>query len=68
MFVGSRHNRFFAGKGGNGRSVHGVEKYIPKGGPSGGNGGKGAAMSIFISGRAKFILWIGSQSPHIKSR
>ncbi len=44
MFVDQVKLKLFAGKGGNGVVAWRREKYIPKGGPSGGNGGKGASI------------------------
>lgn len=41
MFVDEARIRVNAGKGGNGAVSFRREKYIPKGGPDGGNGGKG---------------------------
>lgn len=48
MFIDRIRVRCRAGKGGNGIVAWRREKYIPKGGPAGGNGGKGG--SIFITG------------------
>lgn len=46
MFIDRIQLKCFAGKGGNGVIAWRREKYIPKGGPSGGDGGHGA--SIFL--------------------
>jgi GTP-binding protein len=46
MFVDSTELTLSAGKGGNGVIAWRREKYIPKGGPTGGNGGRGG--SIFL--------------------
>lgn len=46
MFVDSVTLSLAAGKGGNGVVAWRREKYIPKGGPSGGNGGKGGSIII----------------------
>ncbi|MGD2169898.1 MAG: GTPase ObgE [Chlamydiota bacterium] len=46
MFVDKVQLRLIAGKGGNGVVAWRREKYIPKGGPSGGDGGKGASIII----------------------
>lgn len=48
MFVDRAFIQLAAGKGGNGVVAWRREKYIPKGGPSGGNGGKGGDV-IFIA-------------------
>ena len=46
MFVDSVKVTLRAGKGGNGVVAWRREKYIPKGGPSGGDGGKGGAIHL----------------------
>jgi GTP-binding protein len=44
MFIDTVRLTLSAGKGGNGVVAWRREKYIPKGGPSGGNGGKGGSI------------------------
>lgn len=46
-----------AGKGGNGRVAWRREKYIPKGGPSGGNGGKGASVILEADDQVYSLEW-----------
>ncbi|MDX8430706.1 MAG: GTPase ObgE [Candidatus Algichlamydia australiensis] len=46
MFTDRIKLKLKAGKGGNGAVAWRREKYIPKGGPSGGNGGKGGSIII----------------------
>jgi len=46
MFTDYIRLKLIAGKGGNGTIAWRREKYIPKGGPYGGNGGRGASISI----------------------
>lgn len=46
MFVDSVKVTLRAGKGGNGVVAWRREKYIPKGGPSGGDGGKGGSIQL----------------------
>jgi GTP-binding protein len=46
MFVDSVRITLRAGKGGNGVVAWRREKFIPKGGPSGGNGGKGGSIYL----------------------
>lgn len=46
MFIDSVKISLRAGKGGNGAVAWRREKYIPKGGPSGGNGGKGGSILL----------------------
>jgi len=53
MFTDQVTINFFGGKGGNGIVAWRREKYIPKGGPTGGNGGKGG--SIYIEADRQFL-------------
>ena len=46
MFIDRVKVQCIAGKGGNGVVAWRKEKYIPKGGPAGGNGGKGASIYL----------------------
>ena len=46
MFIDSTTLTLSAGKGGNGVIAWRREKFIPKGGPTGGNGGRGGSISI----------------------
>ncbi|PJC36518.1 GTPase ObgE [Candidatus Peregrinibacteria bacterium CG_4_9_14_0_2_um_filter_53_11] len=48
MFCDEAHVHFVAGQGGSGSISYRREKYIPKGGPDGGNGGQGG--SIYLIG------------------
>ncbi len=49
MFIDSLTLTLAAGKGGNGVVAWRREKYIPKGGPAGGNGGKGGSIVLRAS-------------------
>ncbi|MCH9614760.1 MAG: GTPase Obg [Chlamydiia bacterium] len=46
MFTDTVRVKFFAGRGGNGVVAWRREKYIPKGGPCGGNGGPGGSIIL----------------------
>lgn len=46
MFIDQIKLKLIAGKGGNGIVAWTREKFIPKGGPSGGNGGKGGSIIL----------------------
>src|SRR5437763_522781 len=48
MFVDSVIVTLRAGKGGNGVVSWRREKYIPKGGPAGGDGGKGGSIRLIV--------------------
>ncbi len=48
MFVDQAHIQVSAGKGGNGKIAFRREKHTPKGGPDGGNGGKGGDI-VFVT-------------------
>ena len=46
MFVDRVQIQLFAGKGGDGCSSMRREKYVPRGGPDGGDGGHGASIIL----------------------
>jgi len=46
MFIDKVELQLFAGKGGNGVIAWRREKYIPKGGPAGGDGGNGGSITL----------------------
>lgn len=49
MFVDTVHLKLSAGRGGNGVIAWRREKYIPKGGPAGGDGGKGGSIIFEVN-------------------
>lgn len=57
MFVDRVTVQFSAGKGGNGVVAWRREKYIPKGGPAGGNGGKGGSIILEASSQLSSLDW-----------
>lgn len=57
MFVDRVTLDLFAGKGGNGVVAWRREKYIPKGGPSGGNGGKGGSVILEADAQVFSLEW-----------
>lgn len=57
MFVDRVNLDLFAGKGGNGVVAWRREKFIPKGGPSGGNGGKGGSVILQADAQAFSLEW-----------
>lgn len=65
MFTDTVQFKAIAGKGGNGAVAFRREKYIPKGGPSGGNGGRGGSINIKAS-RDIFALDALRTTRHIK--
>ncbi|MCG2725095.1 MAG: GTPase ObgE [Elusimicrobia bacterium] len=56
-----------AGTGGNGCTSFRREKFIPYGGPNGGNGGKGGDIYIKTSANVNTLLEL-SRNPHIKAK
>jgi GTP-binding protein len=56
MFVDSAVVTFIAGKGGNGCVSFRREKFIPKGGPNGGDGGNGAGIILTSSKNCSSLL------------
>jgi GTP-binding protein len=57
MFVDKVIVQFSAGKGGNGVVAWRREKHIPKGGPAGGNGGKGGSIILEADTQISSLDW-----------
>lgn len=57
MFIDRVIVQFTAGKGGNGVVAWRREKYIPKGGPAGGNGGRGGSIVLEVSSQLSSLDW-----------
>ncbi|MGA8165128.1 MAG: GTPase ObgE [Waddliaceae bacterium] len=57
MFTDRVTIRLAAGKGGNGIVSWRREKYIPKGGPTGGNGGKGGSVILQADAQLSCLEW-----------
>jgi len=57
MFTDRIKIELVAGKGGNGIVAWRREKYIPKGGPCGGNGGRGASITIEADSQIFSLDW-----------
>jgi len=57
----------FAGKGGDGLASFRREKYAPKGGPDGGNGGDGGSVVLVAAGDISSLLSIG-RKPFYRAR
>src|ERR1700744_597357 len=57
MFIDRVTVQLTAGKGGNGVVAWRREKYIPKGGPCGGNGGKGGSIILEADTQVFSLEW-----------
>lgn len=57
MFTDRVVIELFAGKGGDGVIAWRREKYIPKGGPSGGNGGRGGSIILVCDQKVPSLDW-----------
>lgn len=57
MFIDRATLTVFAGRGGNGVVAWRREKYIPKGGPCGGNGGKGGSIILQADSQISSLDW-----------
>jgi len=56
MFIDQARIRVIAGSGGNGCVAFRREKFVPRGGPSGGDGGRGGDVSIECTDRVNTLL------------
>lgn len=66
MFVDRIVLNLIAGKGGNGIVAWRREKYIPKGGPCGGNGGKGGSVVLQADTQVYSLEWFRNRH-HLKA-
>ncbi len=57
MFIDRVRVEIHAGSGGNGVVAWRREKYIPKGGPSGGDGGKGGSVILYVDPNTYALDW-----------
>ena len=56
-----------AGRGGNGSASFRSEPFTPRGGPDGGNGGRGGDVVLRVSGRVRDLAWLADH-PHQTAR
>lgn len=66
MFTDRVKLKLSAGKGGNGVVAWRREKYIPKGGPCGGNGGRGGSITLVADPQVFSLEWFRHRK-HIKA-
>ena len=66
MFVDEARVKIMAGRGGDGMVAFRREKYVPRGGPSGGDGGKGGDV-IFRATRDATTLAVFRHRRHVKA-
>lgn len=67
MFIDEIKVEVFAGNGGNGLASYRREKYVPLGGPSGGNGGHGGDI-IFVGAEGETNLYDLRYRRHIRAK
>jgi GTP-binding protein len=63
MFVDEARTSVAAGRGGNGAVSFHREKYRPRGGPDGGNGGRGGSVTLRADGGTNSLAWL-KDHPH----
>src|SRR5262245_14399923 len=61
MFIDRVIVHCIAGKGGNGVIAWRREKYIPKGGPAGGNGGMGGSIILEADNNTSSLEWFANR-------
>lgn len=66
MFVDECQIHVAAGRGGDGCLSFRREKYVPRGGPDGGDGGRGASVVLVASGHVNSLLKV-ARRPHYRA-
>ena len=64
MFVDKTTIYVQAGKGGDGVVTFRHEKYVPRGGPSGGNGGRGGDVYLLADPELNDLFWLSEHRMH----
>ena len=68
MFIDRAKIRVKGGKGGNGVTAFRREKFVPRGGPSGGDGGRGGDVWIVADNSLNTLLHLRYNPEHIAER
>jgi GTPase len=68
MFIDRAKIRVQGGRGGNGVTAFRREKFVPRGGPSGGDGGRGGDVWIVADGSLNTLLHLRYNPEHIADR
>ena len=68
MFIDRAKIRVKGGNGGNGVTAFRREKFVPRGGPSGGDGGRGGDVWIVADSSLNTLLHLRYNPEHIAER
>ena len=68
MFIDRAKIRVQGGRGGNGVTAFRREKFVPRGGPSGGDGGRGGDVWIVADSSLNTLLHLRYNPLHIADR